>query len=154
MADIYLGPTISGAILLPRIRWAGGGAPVLPADHSKTVNKATVLSGAWRFDIRPDGKKSWPLAWDFLTDAELADLISLDELNRKLWFQNGWEGAGWQKVSIARFEYAPVINLDLCGGKFWPTIYGIAHYGVNYYQGIYTDHHPRFNVQLTLEEAN
>lgn len=153
MADIYLGPTISGAILLPPIRWGAGNTPGMPSEHSKTVNRASVLSGATRFDIRPKRVRRWQIGWEFLKDSDLATLVGLDELNRTLWLQNGWEGGGWRRVGISRFEYGANLRVNLCGGIFWPTIYGIAYYGVNYYEGFYTDHHPLFAAAMTLEEA-
>jgi hypothetical protein len=153
MPEIYLGPTIAAAILLPPIRWADEGQPGFPIDYTKQIERAGVLSGAQRFNFKRVHQCRWQLSWDHVHDDELDTLIALDELNQTLLFQNGWEGDGWKEVVIASMEYSPNTKTNICGGIFWPTIYSIPFYGDPYYEGIYTDHHPSFRVTMTIEEA-
>jgi len=154
MPDIYLGPTIVAAMLLPPIRWVDEGQPGFPIDYTKQIEKAGVLSGAQRFNYKSVHQRRWQLSWDHIYDDELDTLITLEGLNVPLWFQNGWEGVAWKEVVIASVEYSPNTVTNICGGIFWPTIYGDPYYGDPYYEGIYTDHHPSFRVTVTLEEAN
>lgn len=113
MADIYLGPTMSGAPL-PPFRWSGGGAPDFPHDYSKQVEKETMLDGSTRFNFKSHNPRKWTLSWAMLTPMELADFIALNQLNQALYFQNNWEDATWRQVVITRFEYAPHLKLGHC----------------------------------------
>lgn len=109
MADIYLGATESGAILLPRLRWMGGSAPELGTEYSNSINLATMLNG----EIHAHFKEKDPRRWMFeglLTPAELAGLIALKELDQELYLQNNWESADWHTVVIVDFRCPPITN--------------------------------------------
>lgn len=110
MADIYLGPTISGATLLPRIRWMGGRAPGLPAEYPNQVSEAVMLDGSKRFNFKSKHPRRWSLTWEMLTAAEYATMLSLKQNNRALYFQNNWEDATWRRVAIVDFWYDPFLN--------------------------------------------
>lgn len=155
MADIYLGPTISAATLLPRFRWVSGHTPEFPIVYEKQVERVGVLSGGRRFNIKNEHHRKWEFYWDHLTDTDMATLISLCEQNSRLWLQNGWEGAAWHEVVIASVEYySPTVKTDMCGGYFIPTIYSVPFYGDAYYQGEYIGKSVGFSFAMTLEEAN
>jgi hypothetical protein len=96
---------------LPPIRWTNGSVPTLPIDYSKQVEKAGMLSGGQRFNIKSKHPRSWPLTWQMLTTAEFAVLAGLNALNRELYFQNNWEDATWHEVVITKFEPEAVLNL-------------------------------------------
>ena len=110
MANIYLGPTTSGAPL-PPIRWTGGSAPKFPHGQSKQVEKQVMLSGSWRYNMKSKHPLRWQLSWAMLTVGEFAVFQGLRALNQALWFQNNWEDATWRRVVIMDFEPDPVLNL-------------------------------------------
>ena len=145
MPDIFLGPTIVGATLLPPIRWVGGGAPDFPIDYSKQIDKAIMLGGEQRFNFRSHDPRRWTLSWEMLTIDELDDLIALNIENRELYFQNGWEDSVWREVVISAFTYAPVVKTGSCGGA--------VYYADPYYGSALYSTSPRFNLSMTLEEV-
>jgi len=110
MAAIYLGLTESAIDPLPPIRWAGGGAPGIPTDNSKQVEKASMLDGSTRFNFKSKHPRKWTLEWEMLKDTELADLITLNQYNQSLFFQNNWEDATWREVVIVGFSFDPFLN--------------------------------------------
>jgi hypothetical protein len=110
MADIYLGPTMSGAPL-PPIRWINGASPALPIDFSKQVEKAEMIDGAQRFNFKSRHPRKWSLQWEMLTYDEMMRMIALNEINDSLNFQNNWESAEWRTVVITSFEYTPIVKL-------------------------------------------
>jgi hypothetical protein len=118
MAEVYLGLTTSGAILLPPIRWMDGNAPALPVDYSKQIEKASMLDGANRFNYKSEHPRRWQFSWEALTTAELADFIALNEYNHNLQFLNGWEDIGWREVFMTSFEYAPAVNIGPVGCRY------------------------------------
>lgn len=122
MAAIYLGTTQSGATLLPPIRWMGGGEPSMPIDYSKQADKSQMLSGAQRFHLKSKQPRRWTLTWEALTAAEIGDMITLNEENQELWFQNNWESADWREVVIVGFEYDPALNVGPTGCRYGLTM--------------------------------
>jgi hypothetical protein len=122
MAEIYLGLTISGATLLPPIRWEGGGTPTFPIDYSKQVDRAGMLSGAQRFNFRSHHPRRWPLAWEMLTAAELATFLTLNGDSQELYFQNNWEDATWRQVVIVSFGYEPYLRAGATGCRYGVNI--------------------------------
>jgi hypothetical protein len=122
MADIYLGLTESGATLLPPIRWTGGGAPRMPIDYSKQIDRATMLDGSPRYNFRSNHPRRWTLTWEMLTLAELTTLSAFNDANSELYFQNNWEDAVWRQVVIANFEVAPFINAGPAGCRYGLTM--------------------------------
>jgi hypothetical protein len=118
MADIYLGLTESGAELLPPIRWTGGGAPEFGIDYTKQSDKASMLSGATRFNLRLHHPRRWRLEWEMLTAAELAALMVLHAHDEELAFQNNWEDATWREVVITSFDYAPFLKSGATGCRY------------------------------------
>jgi hypothetical protein len=118
MADIYLGLTESGAILLPPIRWTGGGSPSFPIDYSKQVDKASMLSGARRFNFRVWHPRTWPLAWEMLTAAETAEMRTLRGYNQELMFQNNWESADWIMVTMMDLQVEPYLKAGATGCRY------------------------------------
>ena len=118
MADIYLGLTESGATLLPPLRWMDGRAPNLPTDYSKQVDKATMLSGATRFNIRSQHPRRWALAWEALTAAEATSLRDLRDENQELVFQNNWESTDWHTVVMTQFDVTPYLKAGSTGCRY------------------------------------
>ena len=118
MPDIYLGLTESGATLLPRIRWTGGGNPTFPIDYSKQAEKSVMLSGSQRLHYKSKHPRRWRLSWEMLTVAELADFNALHGYDTELYFQNGWEDGVWRRVIIAAFEPAPFIKAGSTGCRY------------------------------------
>jgi hypothetical protein len=118
MADIYLGLTAGTAILLPPIRWTGGGNPGMPIDHTKQIDKATMLDGSPRFNFRFHHPRRWQLAWEMLTAAELAEFLTLHAYESELAFQNNWMSADWLDVVITAFEPAPVLTVGSVGCRY------------------------------------
>jgi hypothetical protein len=56
-------------------------------------------------------KRSWPLAWDDISEAEYAALSALNDLLDTLRFQNNWESALWFDVWISSFQAMPHVEL-------------------------------------------
>jgi hypothetical protein len=110
MANIYLGLTISGASLLPPIRWINGNAPGLPTAYPNRVDEAIMLDGSVHFNFRSKHQRRWVLSWEMITTAEFAAMLALKQNNRALYFQNNWEDATWRLVVITNFEYDPVLS--------------------------------------------
>lgn len=122
MAEIYLELTPAATAALPPIRWINGSAPELPVDYSKQTEKAGMLSGSQRFHIKSMHPRRWTLTWDMLTVAELAAMITLNELNRELHFQNNWEDMAWRHVVITGFEYNVIVGLGPTGCRYGLTM--------------------------------
>jgi hypothetical protein len=139
MPNIYLGATISGAILLPPIRWIDGGAPAFPIDHTKKIDNAMMLDGGVHYNIREHHPRRWVLSWEMLTPNEMDDFFYLNDLHSELVFQNNWEDTQWRDVIITQFEYAPVVKLGHC----WPDAGGST---LDISDG-------RWSVSMTLEEV-
>jgi hypothetical protein len=110
MADIYLGLTQSGAVLLPKIRWTGGGNPTIGTNYPKQVERVGTLGGTQRFNFKSHHPAHWTLSWEMLTAAELAVLKALKAYNQELWFQNNWEDATWHLVAITDFNPEPFLK--------------------------------------------
>lgn len=110
MADIYLGPTMSGTPL-PPIRWINGASPSLPIDYSKQVEKSQMIDGAQRFNFKSYHPRKWTLQWEMLTYDEIIRFLDLNDINGGLYFQNNWEGPEWRTVVITSFEYTPIVKL-------------------------------------------
>jgi hypothetical protein len=111
MAEIYLGLTISGATLLPPIRWTGGQSPEMTISRSKQIESAGMLDGSKRYNIRSKHPRKWPLSWEMLTTAQMASFDLLYSYNTALYFQNNWEGPTWRRVVIVDYDPEPVIGL-------------------------------------------
>ncbi len=118
MADIYLGTTASGLTPLPPIRWVRGSQPSIPIDASKSLDEAVMLDGTRRYNARANSPRTWPLTWEMLTTAEFQTLLALRNLNQGLYFQNNWEDATWWYVTIADFQYTPLLNLGQNGCRW------------------------------------
>lgn len=122
MAEIYLETDMSATTPLPRIRWVNGSPPNLPIDYSKQAEKSGMLSGAQRFHLKTKQPRRWALAWEMLTAAELGNLITLNEHNHELYFQNNWESMDWHEVVITAFEYTTVLNVGPVGCRYGLTM--------------------------------
>lgn len=118
MADIYLGPTIAGATLLPPIRWTGGGSPAAPVEYSKSADKSEMLSGVQRYHPKSKQPRRWQFAWEMLTVAEMAAMLTLNGYDTWLYFQNTWESDRWRHVVISGFDYDPVLKAGPSGCRF------------------------------------
>jgi hypothetical protein len=118
MADIYLGLTDTVTNPLPAIRWTGGGDPGLPIEYGKQMDRATMLDGAQRFNLKSKHPRRWTLAWEMLTAAQKDAFVVLNEHNGALYFRNEWEDTTWRQVVMAGFEYEPSINLGPIGCRF------------------------------------
>lgn len=122
MADIYLGLTESAINPLPPIRWRSGTRPEFPIEYSKQIDKATMLSGATRFNFRSHHPRRWTLQWEMLDDTELGEFITLNGYNSELAFQNNWEDATWRDVVIVSFSYKPVLTVGPTGCRYDVTL--------------------------------
>ena len=118
MADIYLGVTMSGLAPLPPLRWTGSGGPSFPHEYSKQAERASMLDGSVRFDVKSKHPRRWRLKWEMLTSAQLGDFIALNEVNGPLYFQNNWEDATWRTVFMSAFDYEPVVTLGPTGCRY------------------------------------
>jgi len=120
MAAIYLGTSTSGsgAIELPPLRWLNGSDPGIPTDYSKQIDKSRMIDGSQRFNYRSKHPRKWALQWEMLTVAEFAVMLSLNEINDSLYFQNNWEDATWREVTIMDFTYTPIVRLGATGCRY------------------------------------
>ncbi|MBE3124850.1 MAG: hypothetical protein IMZ57_04240, partial [Acidobacteria bacterium] len=151
MPDIYLGLTAGTAILLPPIRWMDGNFPTLPIDYTKQIDKASMLSGAQRFNFKSKHPRRWPFSWEAIRADELSDFILLNGLNQELQFVSGWDDIGWREVVITAFEYAPNVKTGSCPGIGAAVFYGDPYYGDPFYGGIGGGAgYPIYNVNITL----
>ena len=145
MADIYLGPSTTGATLLPPIRWTGGGNPTLGLDYAKQIEKASSLGGAPTYNFKSRHPRRWILAWEMLTQDELDLFLALNRHNGNLYLQNNWEDANWREVGIVSFEYGPHVKMGACGA--------VVYYDEPIYDDAFYSTDPRWSVSMTLEEV-
>jgi hypothetical protein len=118
MADIYLGLTVGTAVLLPPIRWTGGGNPGMPIDHTKQIDKATMLDGSPRYNFRFHHPRRWVLSWEMLTALEFASFLTLHAHESELAFQNNWMSADWLTVVMWPLQYDPVLKVGATGCRY------------------------------------
>jgi len=118
MADIYLGLTATTTNPLPAIRWTGGGDPGLPIEYGKQMEKAGMLSGAQRFNLKSLHPRRWTLSWEMLTVTEKNRFVTLNGYNRALYYRNEWDATTWRQVVISGFEYEPALNLGPIGCRY------------------------------------
>jgi hypothetical protein len=110
VGGIYLG--LNGMeVFLPPLRWRNGEAPGVPIDASKSLESATMVNGIKRYNIREKQPRGWAFAWDMLTEAELAEFVTLQGYNSRLHFLNTWEGTTWRWVVISEISTEPVVKL-------------------------------------------
>jgi hypothetical protein len=108
MPNIYLGPSGSET-LLPDINWTAGGEYEMPTGYYKNVDKATMLDGSARVNIKTVHQKTFTLEWALLTQAQVLTLRGLAELNAPLRYQDNHLDATWRWVWVAGLD---VVSLE------------------------------------------
>jgi hypothetical protein len=103
MPDIKLGPQ-GNETTLPAINWDAGGQYELPTGYAKNVDKATMLDGKARVNIRPNHQKNFTLEWAQLTQAQVLVLRALAELNEPLRYQENRLDSTWRWVWVASLD--------------------------------------------------
>jgi len=111
MADIYLGQNGS-EVLLPPLRRVGRFEATIPIEYQKQIDKAAMLDGSIRYNFREHHPRRWPLDWEALTAAELADFLTLNGYEEELHFQNNWEDATWHWVVITEFRHPVNVKMS------------------------------------------
>jgi hypothetical protein len=96
---------ISGSeVTLPVLTSLGGAVPDTEVRRNKEIQKAVMSDGTPRYAMLAM-KREWPLEWGSLTAAELAQLITLHDLNVALRYQDTSESTTWYNVTIISFNY-------------------------------------------------
>jgi hypothetical protein len=96
---------------LPSLTAIGGPVPAFSVSHSKQSERKEMQDGSRRWNIKPK-KRTWPLAWGYLTAAQLATLDTLNDVEATVEIQDGWSGsATWIECFISGFTVIPLTYL-------------------------------------------
>ncbi len=95
-------------VILPEINWLAGSEYELPIKVRKSIERVEMLDGSARFKIKDVVTRWWELGWDYLSEADLATIKAVAELNEVLKFQLNRDDETWRDVVVTEFSYSSV----------------------------------------------
>lgn len=104
MASVWLGPEGSET-LLPAVEFIES-PPSWTVSTKKQAEKVRMSDGSYRWNFFGT-KKVFGIGFGYLSNANLAILKALNELNQILRFKNEYEEDVWYEVVISDFSHEP-----------------------------------------------
>lgn len=118
MPDIKLGLT-GYEVTLPPVNWMSPGELELPVGLNKNLDRATMLDGSVRYNVREKHQRTFRLEWAMLTQAQLDEIRALVELNEPLRLSTNRPDADWVTVVVSRFEFASLESTHATGTSYY-----------------------------------
>lgn len=121
MPDIKLGPS-GTETTLPAINWISGSPPDLPVALKKNIDKATMLDGSVRVNIKTNHQRTFTISWAKLEEHQIEIIDDIVALNQALRYQNNWVDSTWRWVTVGSWDWSPLQSTFVSTPYFQATL--------------------------------